>query len=385
MASDDDKVTRHLAIDFEEICGRILRSAGYTIDRQHRPGRENKGTWRFDFIGVRQPSRGQLERRLIDVKWMPLPEATLRVAHNIASLYSPIQGIDPHTRQTLILSAAIPRASQLWVEGEFATDIWGRDQVRDLATEPLRGELDAFLKRSDARHADSRANPRLTALRPLDEATKIEAELRAERADAFAMAVASDPTERSASGAALCAELHKVPLGKKGARQFEQIVDRIFAFLFSADLLRTGPSTRRTEDGLNIYDLVFQIRNRSDFWINLSRDLRSRVLIVECKNYSKPIEAMQIYTTERYLSPTALRSIAFIVTRKPPRNSAIKAASGALRESGKLMLVFDEKDICAMLHARDLQLSSKGRAVEENDPAEVIDARLHQFLATLPR
>jgi hypothetical protein len=384
MARDGERHTQKLALEFEVLCARILQAAGYTIDREWRATEAPDATWRFDFVAAR-PARGQTEQRIIDVKWMPLSEATLRVAHNIASLYSPIRASGGIRRRTLILSAAISSASQLWIEGEYATDIWGRDQLRVLADDALRQELDAFLLRSDEWFAELRDKPAIVAAKPLRQVAREDAERRKERADAFATALASDPTELKANGAALCAELHALAPGKKTAYRYEQLIDRIFAFLFPADLLRTGPSTKRTEDGLNIYDLVFQIRNRSRFWTNLSRDLRSRVMVVECKNYSKRIEAMQVYTTERYLSPSALRSIALIVTRKPPRADAVQAASGALRESGKLMLILDDAAVCAMLHTRDTQLSSTSAEAEENDPAEVIDARLHQFLATLSR
>jgi hypothetical protein len=321
---------------------------------------------------------------LIDVKWMPLKEATLRVARNLASLYATSEQPPRQARRTLILAADIPDSRQRWIRDEFGTDIWGRKMLLELARGKLRDKLKRFLARSDAFYARMLVNPPTVVALPLKEMSEIEERLRAERQDAFVLALSSDPTESRLSGEQLCRELARVPRGKKGAKAYEKIVERIFAFLFPGDLVLSEPPEKRTEDDLSIYDIAFRIRNRTEFWAGLARDLRSRILIVECKNYVDPIRAMQVYTTERYLSPSALRSVAFIVTRSEPDATAIAAASGALRESGKLIVFLEDEALCAMLHARDLQLS-EDRQNDENDPAEVINARLHRFLARLPR
>ncbi|WP_448140384.1 hypothetical protein [Sphingopyxis fribergensis] len=388
MQSENGDKARELAIEFEGLCAEILSGAGYTIKRELKANDELDGGWRFDFVAVspNNDSSGLFSPRLlIDVKWMPLPEANLRVARNLASLYAPQRWNRKDRRPLLILSASVPEMPQGWIESDFDLEVWDREKLLQMARGDVATRLRNFIERSDQWHAEVKSTPHRVRALPLDELAAEHAELRAERQDAFALALASDPTEDKVTGKHLCDELKKIPRGKKGAKALEEITSRIFAFLFPGDLVQTEPATKRTEDGLNIYDLVFQIRNRTEFWTSLARDMRSRVLLVECKNYASSIKAMQIYTTERYLSPSALRAVALIVTRAKPHPTAIAAASGALRDSGKLILILDEEALCLMLHARDLQRSSPARAIDENDPAEIINSRLHHFLATLPR
>ena len=158
---------------------------------------------------------------------------------------------------------------------------------------------------------------------------------------------------------------------------------RVFSYIFPTDLLAT-PEAKRTTDTFNIYDIVYRVRNpeRKSFWVDLTRDLRARVLIVECKNYSGAIGGEQIFTTERYLSHSALRPIAIIATREKAAESAEEAVRGAMRENGKLILILTDGDLCEMMQMRDLYMETRD---PENDPVEFIDGRLHKFLASLPR
>ena len=341
------------------------------------------GNWRFDFI-ANDLARRDAEH-LVDVKWIPLPALTLSVARNIATLHAEGRVSKDEPRHTLIVSSSIPLVAQSWIKDEFDMEVWDRAHLKAIAVSDQQGALGDFIEKSDTWYNETRARGRVATAQPLVDMGSTEAPTAEIESNAFDHAILSDPNESTVSASDLCRELKKIPPGAPGAKAFEEITDRIFSYLFPHDLLRTELTSRRTRDGLNIYDLVFQIRNLSEFWTNLARDLRSRVLIVECKNYGKPIRAMQIYTTERYLSAAALRSIALIITRKRPHHSAIAAASGALRESGKLMLILDEEDLCTMLHMRELQLETDDSQIKGNDPSEFINSRLHQFLARLPR
>jgi hypothetical protein len=75
--------------------------------------------------------------------------------------------------------------------------------------------------------------------------------------------------------------------------------------------------------------------------------------VFEFKNYLMKIKQGQIYTTEKYLFGTALRSTAIIISRCGADNNALAAARGALRENGKLIINLDIEDMCAMLHLKD--------------------------------
>jgi hypothetical protein len=74
--------TRELALEFEKLCVEILGSAGFDIDRHER-----HRAWRYDFVAQTKRGSQISERRLIDVKWIPAPTATLWVAKNLGPIY----------------------------------------------------------------------------------------------------------------------------------------------------------------------------------------------------------------------------------------------------------------------------------------------------------
>jgi hypothetical protein len=156
--------------------------------------------------------------------------------------------------------------------------------------------------------------------------------------------------------------------------------------LFGDDL-RDVRSQKRTTDGVNIYDLIYRVRPKHRFWTTLTRDFRARVVLFECKNYGKPIGAAQVFTTERYLSASALRPVCFVLTRKPAHPHAVQAASGAMRETGKLLVFLSDVDVEKMLDAKDAQLKEGGstQEMEDNDPTEVLDQAVYDFIAGIPR
>ena len=156
----------------------------------------------------------------------------------------------------------------------------------------------------------------------------------------------------SSTGADLCKQLKELPSGKKSALKFEEICVRALKYLFEDDL--TGWRTQRSsKNGLHRYDLIARVTSNHDFWNSLISDYRARYIIFEFKNYKKKITQKEIYSTEKYLFPIAMRSTAIIISRKGPNKNASRVTAGALRESGKLILSLDVEDVCKMLHKKD--------------------------------
>jgi hypothetical protein len=98
---------------------------------------------------------------------------------------------------------------------------------------------------------------------------------------------------------------------------------------------------------------VARVASKHDFWNTIVHQFRSRYIIFEFKNYKAKIKQGQIYTTEKYLFGSALRSTAIIISRSGADKNALAAARGALRESGKLMINLSMDDLCNMLNLKD--------------------------------
>lgn len=178
----------------------------------------------------------------------------------------------------------------------------------------------------------------------------------------------------STKGAALSKELNDILSGKPGATSYERKCAEVLQYLFDGDLT-TWDQQVTTDDELSRFDLICRIVARNDFWISLIQSFNTRYILFECKNYSVPITQAQVYMTERYLYPKALRSVAIIIARNEATEHALTAAKGALREHGKLILFLSNADLMQMLEGRDAG----------NSPNDFLGQKLDDFLLTLSR
>ncbi|ATQ41694.1 hypothetical protein [Caulobacter mirabilis] len=182
--------------------------------------------------------------------------------------------------------------------------------------------------------------------------------------------------ERNQARASLITELRNHDNGAAvlTPADFERLCMRVFTFLFDPDLFGFERQAETT-DGGNRYDFICRIAPGRPFWDSLRADFRTKALLFECKNYSAPITADQIYSTERYLFAGALRTVCFLIARKGGDAGCMRAAQGAMRESGKLILVLSNLDLIEMLETG-----------EDRDSAEnVLDERIWRFIISLPR
>lgn len=183
-----------------------------------------------------------------------------------------------------------------------------------------------------------------------------------------------EPISLITKGSDLSEEMIAIPLGKEGACQFEKKSEEILKYLFEEDL-SLWSLQNKTDDTLHRFDLITKISSINDFWKYLARDFKSRFVIFEFKNYSEKITQNQIYSTEKYLFTKALRSIAYIITRKGANDNAITAMRGSLRENGKLIMDLDELDICKMLKMKD----------NGDDPNTYLSEKVDNILISLSR
>jgi len=98
-------------------------------------------------------------------------------------------------------------------------------------------------------------------------------------------------------------------------------------------------------------------------------------VIFEFKNYSGRIKQGQILTTEKYLLERGLRRAAIVMSRAGADPDAVKMTQGAMREHGKLMLILDDDQVCAMLHMKE----------RGEDPTDRLFELADDFLLSLPR
>lgn len=182
-------------------------------------------------------------------------------------------------------------------------------------------------------------------------------------------------TQQVTRGHDLCKEVQAIlPGNHPYSGQFEKKCEEILKYLFDIDL--TGwTQQNKTDDTLHKFDLIARIISQNDFWRFIAQDFKTRFTIFEFKNYSNQITQSEIYTTEKYLYTTALRTFAIIISRKGADKNANTAMKGSLREYGKLIISLDLEEICKMLHMKD----------SGDDPNTFLSDKIDKLLMQLSR
>lgn len=208
--------------------------------------------------------------------------------------------------------------------------------------------------------------------------TRLEAILEVDASDVLgselSLLAASryEGTERC--GSRLFEELSAIQPGRANASLFEKKCTQALRYLFERDLVGWHEQ-HSTEDGLHRRDLVCRILPHAEVWQLMLVDLKSRYVVFEFKNYSEPITQSEVITTERYLYPGALRSLAIIISPKGCSDSAMKVMQGAMREHGKLLLSLTIEDLGVLLTGKD----------QGSDPNTFLFDRVDAFLLGLGR
>lgn len=313
----------------------------------------------FDLFGNR---RGR--KWIAQVKFYRSPVAQLSMIRRAAIRVAEAALRYENNLGILVVSCNIPYAARQEIEHGVGILIFDRSRLLALAaTAGLPKVFDALTA--------------MLEVQPEDLIDGLQYDVTSSEFDAVfetPFEASAPPPEKDSAGGDLASELSRLDRGRSSATQYEQLCERILQYLFPGDL-ESWHRQHRTDDGLNRFDLICRIRRRGEFWKFLTDHLDSRYILFEFKNYSGPIDQGQILTTEKYLLERGLRRVALIMTREGASESAHKAAQGAMREHGKLILIVDDKTVTEMLNLRQ----------SGGDPSDRLFDIADQFLLTLPR
>lgn len=381
---------RRLGERFEALCGELFVAIGYEIETQWSPvGSRSRSA---DIHASRQE-----ESLVVDTKVVPANPPSLRELRDVVARSKAILSIvDSSSTHLVVVSCIVEPAHREWLERDFKIDIWDREQI-DLELRRLRG------KRVRLTNRFKQFFDELAGVEEIGEAARGLSE-RSIQSGSVGSPGFSEPTgdylefgeaglgfseEGPLEGDALRDKLRGTRAGRDDAKAYEALVEEIVTYLFG-DYLVDPRAQSRTEDGLDILDLVYRVRAGHPFWDTLTRDFRTRAIIFECKNYSDGITPSQIYSTERYVNAAALRSVCFLVSRTVPHENAELAAFGAMREGGKLFVLLHDTHLEQMLAIRQAQRqlqAKEGSPVRDfaNDPSEILDQAIYDFLTRMGR
>ncbi|MGY5790228.1 restriction endonuclease len=318
--------------EFELIVGALLARSGFQILGQPRPG-QHVGP---DFEAVLPGG----DRLIVEVKHyrQPIPRS---IVHQFVGDIARYQLQAPKTKGLLVLSGELSASARQSIAEQEGLDAWTGDHVRHLLAQ--YPDIIAAARKSSA------------ALQSLQ-----------------MMAIAASSMPLPALSVRFEESLKTISPGEGDWRKFEQWGTEILTEIFKPDL---GPPDQqvRSDDNLDIMDAVFPIRTASPPWSLVRAEYVTRFVVAEYKNYRGPIGPRQVESIQQYLWAQAKRKFGLLVSRQAPAPQALLQRRRAWLEQDKMIIFLAAGDLIGMLEMRE----------NGEDPFDVIDAQLEDFLRTL--
>ena len=155
----------------------------------------------------------------------------------------------------------------------------------------------------------------------------------------------------------LLEKLRSCQPGKKYWADYQKLIGRILEHLFCPPL--ESPISESSDKlSINRRDWIFLNYSDEGFWHFLRQMYKADFIVVDAKNYQKPVSKTQVLQIANYLKPHGAGLFAVIASRK----GADRGAELTIREQwmahNKMILILDDKDFENML----LASSSGGQA-----------------------
>ena len=327
-----------LAHRLESVILRILMANGYEIVHMDTTA---------DIIALEPDTRTQIA---IEVKLYRSSEVGREVLRNAGAQIARYKKALA-TKGMLVATASLGERDRTLLRHIGVDEIWDINEIRQhAAVDPvLISELERLFRDAELQNASTPGSPSNLQEPP------------------------SQP-EAEPEGDQLIKKLQKTDAGGPDAHKFEKLCCECIQYLFGEQLGQLLPQNR-VEHGFQYMDLIARLMpdKSAAFWVSLAQDFRCRYVVFEFKNYSDKISQNQVYTTEKYLYPNALRPVAVIIARNGCDLGANRATQGALRESGKVILLLSLEDLFKLLRAKDGGL----------EPSDLLIDHLDMLLTTI--
>ena len=157
-----------------------------------------------------------------------------------------------------------------------------------------------------------------------------------------------DSARRRTEANHLIGRLRDCPAGQSHWVEFQDIVKDAFEHLFVPPLERViGESA--TASGTDRRDVVLPNHAPDGFWKSMRDTYKADYIVVEAKNYRRPITKTQALQVANYLKPHGAGMFAIIAARNGANRSCIEVIREQWTTYGKLMIPVTGDDIEDML------------------------------------
>ena len=313
------------AIEFERFVGDLLKRSGRFRDVRVQSGPFDRG---IDVEAIEaDPLLGQPRRWVFQIKKTRV--VGVDVARYMCAITHEAQQEGP-SQVVLVAAGSITRSAQEFL-ARTGVQVWDSQKLAELATPELLA--DWFGSKPDSVTPDVAAGQTASAFRAALDAT------------------ASGPEAWSA---------------------YQRLVADVLEFLFCPPL--ELPRYELSDaDVRNRRDILFENPAGDGFWGQVRDDYSAHYVVVDAKNYAKPLPKRAVLDIAHYLKPYGCGMFALLVSRRGPGGAAAHATREQWIGGRKLIVHLTDKNLAEMLELR----TSGG------EPQEVIRHEIADFRMSL--
>jgi len=137
-------------------------------------------------------------------------------------------------------------------------------------------------------------------------------------------------------------------------KSYENICAGIIDYLFSKSFrnyVRVVQS--RSENGLDVKDLVIPNRSELPFWKEIRTDYSARNIVFEFKNYCEPIGKDQLIQISNYLKKKTYGRFAVVFCRKGLSKNGEEEQKELLRDDDKMIIVLSDQEVKDLINIKN--------------------------------
>lgn len=166
--------------------------------------------------------------------------------------------------------------------------------------------------------------------------------------------------------------LNECKPGKEYDKKYEEICTDIVKYLFETEFFQMS-NQHKTGDNLFRMDMICSLKGTTEFWKFLMQFFNTKFVVFEYKNYTEKISQNLVFITSKYLYPSALRNVAFIISRNGLDNNAETVVNSKIKNEKMLIVDLTDKDLLVMVALKD----------EGKEPSDYLLEKVENLLMSL--
>ncbi|MEZ5359826.1 MAG: restriction endonuclease [Candidatus Zixiibacteriota bacterium] len=312
-------------MDFEKFVGDVIRGSGRFKDVRIHGGPIDQG---IDIEAIEiDPMLGKPRRWIFQVKKTRV--AGVDVAGYMYAILRIVESQEP-TQVVLVVAGSVTQRAKGILE-RMGVEAWDSAKLAELATPELL--KDWFGIESNTLAVDDSAKQKVKAFK---------------------------------------ASILATTAGKGFWSAYQRLIADLLEFLFCPPL-ELPRYELLDADKRNRRDILFANSTSKGFWAQIRNDYLAHYIVVDAKNYSKPVTKNAVLDIAHYLKPYGCGMFALLVSRRAPGNAASHATREQWIGANKMIVHINDDILIEMLEVRE----------NGGEPNEVIRRQIDDFRMSL--